>query len=96
MPHGEYAKCPKCGKMAHGNDEIEELFGYRFFGTKPQSWCKECRANGKSSYNDNDDYDDDDESDELSVWDAAQIWASNGKDEDYMFGYTEEELEDAL
>jgi hypothetical protein len=30
------------------------------------------------------------------VWDAADIWASNGKDEDYMFGYTEEELENAL
>mgnify|MGYP003609890545 CR=1 FL=1 len=32
----------------------------------------------------------------LSVYDAAQIWLSNGKDEDYMFGYSEEELEDAL
>jgi hypothetical protein len=30
------------------------------------------------------------------VYDAAQIWASNGKDEDYMFGYSEDELEDAL
>lgn len=39
----------------------------------------------------------DDDSDEcLSVYDAADIWASNGKDEDYMFGYTEQELEDAL
>ena len=28
----------------------------------------------------------------LSVWDAADIWLSNGMDEDYMFGYTEEEL----
>ncbi len=37
------------------------------------------------------------ESDEvLSVYDAAVIWASHGKDEDYMFGYSEEELEDAL
>lgn len=36
----------------------------------------------------------DDES--LSVWEAADIWASNGKDEDYMFGYSYEELEDAL
>lgn len=47
----------------------------------------------------NDDIEDDEgyECDEsLSVWDAAEIWASNGKDEDYMFGYTEEELEDAL
>lgn len=39
---------------------------------------------------------DDEESESLSVWDAAEIWASNGKDEDYMFGYTEEELENAL
>lgn len=29
-------------------------------------------------------------------YEAASIWASNGKDEDYTFGYTEEELEDAL
>ena len=36
------------------------------------------------------------ESESLSVYDAAVIWASRGKDEDYMFGYTEEELEDAL
>ena len=44
-------------------------------------------------------YDDDDldeESESLSVYDAALIWMSNGKDEDYTFGYTEEELEDAL
>lgn len=40
---------------------------------------------------------DSDEDDErLSVYDAALIWLSNGKDEDYMFGYTEEELKDAL
>ena len=32
----------------------------------------------------------------LSVYDAALIWASHGKDEDYTFGYSEEELEDAL
>jgi hypothetical protein len=41
--------------------------------------------------------DDDDDADEdtgerLSVWDAADIWRSNGMDEDYMFGYTEDEL----
>lgn len=32
----------------------------------------------------------------LSVDEAALIWASHGKDEDYTFGYSEEELEDAL
>ncbi|MDY6017134.1 MAG: hypothetical protein SPI97_05910 [Oscillospiraceae bacterium] len=31
----------------------------------------------------------------LSVWDAADIWRSHGEDEDYMFGYTREELENA-
>lgn len=45
-------------------------------------------------------YDDEEHIDEygeyISVYDAALAWASRGKDEDYMFGYTEEELEDAL
>jgi len=31
----------------------------------------------------------------LSVYDAANIWISSGKDEDSMFGYTVEELEAA-
>lgn len=43
------------------------------------------------------DYEEEYESDEtLSVYDAAEMWLSSGKDEDYMFGYTEEELERAL
>lgn len=46
----------------------------------------------KEFYNNNED----DSDGFLSVYDAADIWMSNGKDEDYMFGYTEEELEDAL
>jgi hypothetical protein len=32
----------------------------------------------------------------LSVSDAADIWASNGKDEDCTFGYSEADLEAAL
>ena len=36
------------------------------------------------------------DSESISVYDAAQIWLSNGKDEDYTFGYSEEELENAL
>jgi len=39
---------------------------------------------------------DDDDSESLGVYDAALIWMSNGKDEDYTFGYSEEELEEAL
>ncbi len=43
------------------------------------------------------DYDDlDDEEESLSIYDAALIWQSNGKDEDYTFGYSEDELEETL
>lgn len=52
-------------------------------------WCNNCQSGL-----DDDDLDDDGES--LSVYDAALIWASHGRDEDYMFGYSEDELEDAL
>lgn len=38
----------------------------------------------------------DDDGGGMNVYDAALIWASNGKDEDYTFGYSEDELEDAL
>ena len=44
-----------------------------------------------------DDYEDDYDSDEsIDVYDAAEIWFSNGMDEDYTFGYSEEELRRAL
>ena len=38
----------------------------------------------------------DGDGEDLSVEDAALIWASHGKDEDYTFGFSEDELEDAL
>lgn len=41
-------------------------------------------------------YFDEVEHDTLSVWDAASIWASNGMDEAYTFGYSESELRNAL
>ncbi|MEK4715026.1 MULTISPECIES: hypothetical protein [Sporosarcina] len=53
-----------------------------------EMYCLNCR------YGLDDDDDDNDES--LSVYEAADIWVSHGKDEEYMFGYTEKELEDAL
>lgn len=34
--------------------------------------------------------------DGLNIWDAADIWASSGKDDDYDFGYSKDELENAL
>ena len=48
--------------------------------------CDYCEGN---------EYDEDD-SESKSVYDAALIWASKGKDEDYTFGFSEDELEDAL
>lgn len=54
------------------------------------------RNKNKKDADDNYDYLDDDYGEMISVYDAADIWASNGKDEDYTFGYSEEELEDAL
>lgn len=51
-----------------------------------------CPTCGKIiGYGDPDD-DDDDSDEALSVWDAADIYLSNGCDEDYSFGYSHEEL----
>lgn len=44
-----------------------------------------------SQYDPNED-DDDEEVEALSVYDAADIWGSKGRDEDYTFGYSDEEL----
>ena len=45
---------------------------------------------------DDDEDEDIDDSECLDVNDAADIWMSNGMDEDYTFGYSEEELREAL
>ncbi len=41
------------------------------------------------------DHDDGAVAQSLDVFQAADIWMSNGKDEDYTFGYSEDELERA-
>ena len=84
MANGEYASCPQCGKVAYDRYEIELEFGYRYDGKKPQSWCRECRSAASSSH------------EGVNKYEAAVIWASHGCDEDYTFGYTEEELEEEL
>lgn len=86
-------ECPKCGgHMAR--------VGYSF-----NEWeCEDCGCIAKDDgygnlcYQEDSDSDDEEDYDgeRLSVYEAAEIWVSHGKDEDYMFGYTEEELEDAL
>lgn len=82
-----YMMCPDCG---HRMIRVKDSWGIWDGSTYRCEYC----AGSSDDY----DYDeDDDESGEgLSVYDAALIWASNGKDEDYTFGYSEEELEDAL
>lgn len=50
----------------------------------------------QTEYIDDDEDDDEHDSETLDVYDAALIWQSNGMDEDYMFGNTEEELRNAL
>lgn len=52
-----------------------------------EMYCENCRYGLE---------DDDFEDESLNVYDAAEIWVSNGKDEDYTFGYSVEELEKAL
>ena len=50
-PEGVDKKCPKCGKEATGEEQIQELFGFRSVsagkggGKKkiPQSQCRDCR-----------------------------------------------------
>ena len=76
--------CKECGEVNYMN-ENEILSDIE---------AEEFRNSGFDSYNE---YNADKYSGEgLSVDDAAIIWLSHGKDEDYMFGYSEYELEDAL
>ncbi|MGI6671387.1 MAG: hypothetical protein ACOX58_07435 [Christensenellales bacterium] len=78
-----YAMCPECGnRMRRCKDIFGDWDGETYV-------CDYCSGN---------DYDDDDDNDgeSLSVYDAALIWAPHGKDEDYIFRYTEDKLEDVL
>lgn len=73
----------KCSKKKHGEMEYTGDGNYV---------CPVCGE----TYHDYEFDEEDDEYESLSVYDAALIWASRGKDEDYTFGYSEEELENAL
>ena len=74
-----YAMCPECG---HRMRRVVDAWG----NWDGESYiCDYCSS-------DEAEYDDDDEG--LSLSDARDIWLSSGKDEDYMFGYTEDELEE--
>lgn len=76
---------------------IEELI------YEPLSDCEACRCMIGKDHDENgmtvSDYwyeqDEDGSGGALSEYEAADIWASSGGDEDYSFGYSNEELEDA-
>lgn len=79
------AICENCGKRFNRQNvklEFENITGIPYSEVIIQTLCLDCAL--------------EDISENISPWDAADIWASNGKDEDYMFGYSVEELEDAL
>lgn len=80
------------GRWTMDQDEFEE----KYYSLSSSDMAKVSEAiGGMEDEFMHSDVDEDDE-ERISVGDAALIWASNGKDEDYMFGYSEEELEDAL
>ena len=76
-----YTMCTECG---HRMRRVLDSWGNWDGETYQCDYCSSGYA------------DDEEDSESLSVYDAALIWASNGKDEDYTFGYSEDELEDAL
>lgn len=76
--------CTKCGNLNY-IDESEIL---------DSSEAEAFENSGFESYSEF--VEDRDSAEAISVYEAATIWASHGKDEEYMFGYSEDELEDAL
>ena len=86
------------GRWTMDQDEFEEK--YNSLSSSDMSKVSEVIYGMEDEFMNADfeEEEDDDEDDEesLSVYDAALIWMSNGKDEDYMFGYSEDELENAL
>ncbi len=83
-----YFMCPICGsRMSREKDIFGNWDGESYI-------CEKCRTNELIEEEDEDD--EDYEGEYISVHDAALIWLSHGKDPDYTFGYSEEELEDAL
>ena len=89
-------KCIMCGKK-FDPDDVENYIDSKFgFGTASEisnrvgEVCDSCMMG--IYYADHEENDED----TISIYDAAEIWLSSGKDEDQMFGYTKEELEAAL
>ena len=102
-----YDKCEECGcefdiieanSYFNSDSSVGDLYRSDVEDKKGKTLCASCALGYiDEMYDDQKDYEeDDDESEDLSVEDAALIWESNGYDADYMYGYSEEELRDAL
>lgn len=105
-----YETCEKCNTRFHVDDadsEFEKECGNYGLVDGSRSeisdliLCADCaldiaREQYEEYQKEYPEYFDDDNHDGRSVDEAAYIWLSNGKDEDYMFGYSEDELEEAL
>lgn len=104
-----YWECPNCGfKFTEADLErykeaasdfdsalLTEDFDIDAF--RDGEYDEDEEESEEESYDIFDEYDDSEVDDEsISVYDAALIWASHGKDEEYLFGYSEDELEEAL
>ncbi len=84
-------KCECCGEMFDRNEVVNRFDEEYGIGTydhlySMNDFCYDCAEEIMNE----------DSKSGINVYEAADIWASNGKDEDYMFGYTEQELEDAF
>lgn len=98
MDDGIYFEvCDKCGSQFNPfADELELQRQTGDDGAEIDMFGNLCLDCALDEYRSRDDEFDDNECEILSVYDAALIWASHGKDEDYSFGYSEDELEAAL
>ncbi len=82
------------GRWTMDQDEFEEK--YYSLSSSDMSKVAEAIDGMEGEFMSEFDDDDDEDGESLSVYEAAEIWRSNGMDEDYTFGYTEDELRDAL
>lgn len=106
-----FETCENCGRkfdMIEDEWKFENHFSWDSGADLRDNWdeqilCADCAIEKvemeiEEERRKNGDVDDGnyDDGEGVSAYDAALIWLSHGKDEDYTFGYTEEELEDAL
>lgn len=83
------------GRWTMDQDEFEEKY-YSLSSSNVSKVASAIDGMEDEFMNGLDDEDDDDYGESMSVEDAALAWLSRGMDEDYTFGYSEEELRRAL